>query len=376
MRVVRPTRTRRAWSGSTPALALALVCASCRSTGASTGGPEGVWLGGDLHLHSAHSNDAQDSPVDLLVAQAESLGFDYFVVTDHDNHVDGMLTTWDDPAYQSDSMLMLYGVEWTTALGHANFFGAAPFDHGPLWALRDEVDGQAVADAAHLQDLHFSANHPVGSDPWEHGFDIGLDGIEVWNALFTVPNDNDGAIELWDDLLLEGRRITARGGSDSHHLEGVEASLFHMGNPTTWVFARERTAEAVVEALTAGHVSIGYAPTAERIDLTADADGDGGFETIVGDVVPATGAPLALRIEIVGFRAGETYEVTVIEDGETLSMIELDVPTVILEATPPAGERTYYRVEVRGETPDAPPLGSILFGGFVGMTNPIYVGFD
>jgi hypothetical protein len=69
--------------------------------------PSGVWMRGDLHLHSSHSLDALDNPVDVLVALAEARGMDFFVLTDHDNHVNGEITTWFDPLYTSDSMVVL-----------------------------------------------------------------------------------------------------------------------------------------------------------------------------------------------------------------------------------------------------------------------------
>lgn len=333
------------------------------------------WLRGDLHLHSDHSTDAADNRMDAIVARAERVGFDYFVVTDHDNHVDGMLTTWDDPAYRSDSMVLLYGVEWTSALGHANFFGAERFDHPRLYALREGSSGQAIADEAARQGLHFSINHPLGSDLWELGFDHDVDGLEVWNALFLVPNDNAGALELWDTLLAEGRRITARGGSDCHHQETSEADLFNLGNPTTWVLAESRTAAGVLAALNAGHATISYAPSAERIDFRADGDGDGVAETVVGDVLDASGSELAFRLALVGARSGAAYSVRVVKNGETFLQREMGVEPIAFTDTPAAGERSSYRVEIRGEVPDAPAAGAILFGDMIALSNPIYVGF-
>ncbi len=332
-----------------------------------------LWLRGDLHLHSDHSTDALDNPMEAIVARAESVGFDYFVVTDHDNHVDGMLTTWDDPAHRSSSMVLLHGVEWTSAVGHANFFGAERFDHPALYALREGSSGQAIADEAHRQGLHFSINHPLGSDPWELGFDHDIDGIEVWNALFLVPNDNEGALVLWDQLLAEGRRITARGGSDNHHQETSEADLFNLGNPTTWVLAESRTPTAVLAALNGGHATVSYAPSAERIEFTADADGDGVAELVVGDSVPAIGAELAFRLAIVGARSGATYDVRVVKNGATFLEREMGAEPVTFSDTPT--ERSSYRVEVRGDVPDAPAAGAILFGDMVALSNPIYVGF-
>lgn len=46
-----------------------------------------------------------------MIARAEALGMDYFPFTDHDNHVQGHVETWDDPADPSDGMVVLYGVE-------------------------------------------------------------------------------------------------------------------------------------------------------------------------------------------------------------------------------------------------------------------------
>jgi hypothetical protein len=334
----------------------------------------GFWLKGDLHVHSEHSDDAQDSPVADVIARAEELGFDYLCITDHDNHVEGHITTWDDPDYRSDALLLLYGTEWTTGLGHANLFATAPFDHASLYALRDGPGADSIA-AAHAQGVHFSVNHPAAKDLWEHGFELDYDSMEVWTAVFLVPNSNEKAIELWDDLLLGGRRMTARGGSDSHHQHDAESLLFNLGNPTTWVRARERTPAAVIEALKRGRATLSYAASAERVELSADTDGDGVFESLIGDNLPADGAPLSFRVDVTGFRPGASYELSVIKNGETFMTSSVQDGVAMFSDTPAPHERTYYRVELRGDTPEAPLLSSLGFGRFVALTNPIYVGF-
>ena len=97
------------------AMLVSLVAAGCGDAPMGPPAPTGEWLRGDLHLHSSHSTDALDNPVDVVIARAEGLGMDYFVFTDHDNHVNGAITTWSDPLYASDQMVMLYGTEFTTA---------------------------------------------------------------------------------------------------------------------------------------------------------------------------------------------------------------------------------------------------------------------
>jgi len=375
--------------GSTCLLgAVALTVAACESgeptgaapfpsdAGSDSAARSGSWLKGDLHAHSSHSTDALDSPVSEVIAKAEELGFDYFSLTDHDNHVQGNITTWGDPAYRSDKMIVLYGIEWTTARGHANIFGTKPYDYAPLWATHDTGDGAAAIAAAHAQGLFFFINHPASKDLWECGFDLDFDGMEVWNALFAFVTSNSVAMTQWDALLMSGRRMTARGGSDSHHQKDLESTFFNIGNPTTWVYAPEKTGAAVLEGLKAGHVSVSYAPSAERIDFTADADLDGRFETIIGDnILRGDGKRIRFKIDIVNPRPGTTYRATVLKNGAPFDSWESEDPTLTFEDTPASGERSYYRVELRGPTPDAPPASAPAFGDFIALTNPIYIAF-
>jgi hypothetical protein len=342
-----------------------------------TGGPAdtGFWLKGDLHVHSRHSTDAMDTTVAEVIAKAESLGFNYFVLTDHDNHVEGKISTWSDPDYHSDKLVLLYGAEWTTAKGHANIFGTQPYDYAPIWAARDG-DGAASVAVVHAQGLHFSVNHPAAKDLWEWGFELEYDSMEVWTAPFVFPDSNSNAILKWDEILLTGRRLAVRGGSDSHHQHDLESTLFNTGNPTTWIHATAKTGAAVLEGLKAGHVSVSYAATAERIDFTGDIDGDGIFETIVGDNVrPQDGKAMRFKIDIAGYRATSTYNITVFKNGTSFKTWQLNAASVTFEDTPASGERAYYRVEVRGPTSDAPIVSSIAFGDFIALTNPIYVAF-
>jgi hypothetical protein len=46
---------------------------------------DGVWLKGDLHLHSRHSKDSSNHSEAKIIGFAESVGMDYLAITDHDN---------------------------------------------------------------------------------------------------------------------------------------------------------------------------------------------------------------------------------------------------------------------------------------------------
>src|SRR5215475_8765655 len=80
---------------------------------------DGVWLKGELHMHSRHSKESSNNPISKILAFSDSVGMDFICITDHDNHVGGDVehNTWADPEFHSDSLVLLYGAEWTTTRG-------------------------------------------------------------------------------------------------------------------------------------------------------------------------------------------------------------------------------------------------------------------
>src|SRR5688500_7412711 len=105
-----------------------LILAVALALAGPAGAADGVWLKGDLHVHSRHSKDSSNNPIAKIVALAEAVGLDYLLVSDHDNHVDGDVArhTWADPEHRSDRLLLLYGAEWTTHRGHGTAISARP----------------------------------------------------------------------------------------------------------------------------------------------------------------------------------------------------------------------------------------------------------
>src|ERR1700749_4968972 len=221
---------------------------------------DGVWLKGDLHLHSRHSTESSNNPVSKIINFAKSVGVDYIAITDHDNHVGGDVAhhTWADPEFHSDTLLLIYGAEWTTTRGHGNVFSAKPYDHQRLYDVKDERDVVVGAVKKELG-VHLSANHPSGKDHFGYSYDM-VNSIEVWNSAVWPKNAN--AIMIWDDMLSSGRKLTGRGGSDAHHGNAetpdkvtkntYQREANYVGTPTTWVFAKTRSVQSVVDALTNG----------------------------------------------------------------------------------------------------------------------------
>ncbi|MCW7753517.1 alkaline phosphatase [Desulfobotulus sp. H1] len=390
---------------------------------------KGLWLKGDLHAHSLYSDG--NAPLAAVIREAEARGFDFFSLTDHDSYLfdrgiyeDIFPAHWEDRDHVSRSMQLLYGVEWTSARGHANVWAAAPFDYGPLWQANDELNATAALYGAHRGQALFSINHPaaVFCCPWKYDVDHLVDTVEVWNSMYRFPNFNVWASHpFWDAQLIQGRRLTAVGGSDTHKLSAyasglaakVEASLFGLGNPTTWVYAEERSPEAILAAIRKGHVTLSHAPDKERLELLADRDGDGYFETIMGDnIVRTDTAPVTFRLQVhnpesagrfakpaveeldvdrlMALVSGETdwktlalrlqkkgsYLACILKNGilHRAWILSGGASEVLFTDTPSGRGRTYYRAQLLG-SPENRLAERLLHGRVTAITNPIYINF-
>ncbi len=351
---------------------------------------DGIWLKGDLHVHSRHSKESTNHKLSKIFTYAKSIGFDYLAITDHDNHVLGDVAhhTWADPEFkEEDSLLLLYGAEWTTTRGHGNTFSAKPYDHKRFYDVRNQRD-TVVERVKNELDLHLSANHPSGKDHFGYSYDI-VQSIEVWNSS-NWPN-NSNANMIWDDMLSSGRKLTGRGGSDAHHglakakdsltLEGARARFSYIGTPTTWIFAKARTAQAVIDALTNGRASISANPYAPRVEFYADLNQDGTMDAMMGDNSKAPKKPVRFRVQLVGkIKKESSYTVTVIKNGKPFANypIKGEEPMVEFTDTPDIVERTFYRVKVEGPITPFPQVpGSMgMSENMVGLSNPIYFNFD
>lgn len=347
----------------------------------------GIWLKGDWHMHSHHSQDSSNNAPAKLIRFAEAIGFDYLAITDHDVHVMGAVAdhTWADPGFVSDRLLLFHGAELTAARGHINAFAPQPYDHQRLFDARDARDWDLLALKKALG-VHLSANHPSTRNHYGFSFDL-ADSIEVWNS--SVWAKNVPALRIWDDMLKSGRMLGARGGSDCHHgaPEGAESETpltiervyNYVGTPTTWVYARERTKPALLEALQAGRASISANPNNPRVELWARTE-DGQHLTM-GDNGCAAGDPVQFTITLANApMPGVRYRVVAIKNRDILGTFWTDpaTHTARFVDTPRKGERSYYRVEVYGPQTPYPqvPFSMAQSGETVALSNPLYFNYD
>lgn len=294
------------------ALAVALVLLAAAPALARNG----HWLAGDLHVHTTYSHDSYGGPTDDNTgieeahtlghsvrgqfALAASRGLDYLAITDHND-----VRSQSDPGFGFGGVVAVPGYE-NSLHGHAQMLGATRlYDNGD----RSAAAVQALADALRADGGVFQVNHPaLGStewpnDPdWRYGYDVPPDSVEVWNisTLYQPPfpsaSSNDDAIRYWEGWLDRGYHLAATGGSDNHWVSTT--AVQGVGQPTTWVFARKRTAAGVLAGLEAGHTFVSHQPPAHggpMVFLEGDGDAHGRFESIVGDSVPP-GSELRVRV--------------------------------------------------------------------------------
>jgi len=349
----------------------------------------GMWLKGDWHLHSRHSTDSTNNPQARIIGFAERMGFDYLAITDHDVHVGGAVAqhTWADPEFGSDSVLLFHGAELTAPRGHINVLACQPYDHQRLFDARNDRDWNLLRLKQELG-VHLSANHPSTKNHYGFSFDL-ADSIEIWNT--SVWPKNVPGVRIWDDMLLSGRMLGARGGSDAHHgipelsehivPQTLEATANYVGTPTTWIFAAARNKEAILAALVRGRASVSSNPHNPRVELYADSNGDGQFDMMMGDNGRASGGPVTFEVRLAGGGIdGAAYRVKVIKNREEFGSFITDATSrsVRFQDVPGMDSRSYYRVEVEGPQAAYPEVPNSMAQSLnmIAMSNPIYFNYD
>nr|WP_240954300.1 CehA/McbA family metallohydrolase [Solimonas marina] len=359
--------------------------------------PTGDWLKGDLHVHDDHSSDGSfprqvfgqgfpgNLPVSDQIAQAERVGLDFLMLTDHrtyDQH--------DDPLWRSETLLLIPGEE-ANGSPHATVHGAVDTivqGANPPDAPEFARVQQSIWDA-HSQDAVWVTAHPDDGETDDDGTPNaranaqGMDLVEAWNR----ASNPDAEIDYCENRWNAGFRFGINGGSDDHFKELW--AIAGPGSPTSEAYAASASERGILDALHHGHTRITPSAIAPLITFTADVDGDGVFEAMAGDEAAATpGRAATLRIRVQhalgdtvllypspGRSAGTLQ--SVLADSDDVSF-DVDITT---PDTP-----QWYRVEVRGLglvagidtsnlTDPAALLSSLkLLDQLRGLASPIFIG--
>ena len=270
------------------------------------------WLAGDLHVHTTYSHDSYGGPDDDNTDQedfytfgwgvgdegklAADRGLDYVAITDHN----------DVRAQQEFDEIAQHGV--VPVPSYENSFAAHVQMHGAT-RLYDNgqntlADVERVAEELRADGGLFQANHPSDGN-WvaKYGTRFVPDAIEIWNIgvwAYEPPmpatNDHEYPLRFYDDYLSRGHRVTATGGSDSHWR--ATTAVQGVGQPTTWICAASPDARGLLDGMKAGRTTISDQPPAYGdtfAELRADGDGDGVFESMLGDTV-TPGSPIQVSV--------------------------------------------------------------------------------
>lgn len=438
----RPCGKARGGSGREPiAVLLSVVLAAPAAA---------EWLAGDFHLHTVYSNDVAEIPpsdpdhflerdVEQLhtwgwspaeqVLLAQLRGLRFVSITDH-NRTDQQEDPGHSPGPLDADFVVIPAYENSLRNGHGGM-------HGATELLNDGND--SAPDNAALNDLlaeHrekggiFVLNHPrerkaddSDGNPWEYGSgsirsglsgldnfavdasgeapDYSLvDGLEVINIHWMWRNEitgnaltstnNPEAVRFWEELLDRGYRVAAIGGSDNHWRS--THAVQGVGQPTTWVFATDRTEQAIFDGVRANHTFVSWQPPAfggPRLFLETGCD-TYGCTAKAGDVVDPPGdGSLALRVrtenaaggflQLVAKSPGAEEQCNRIPTGEGACSvivheepIVLPIQTVEVTVEVPDTANYWIRADLALESEANDAVMDDLF--VAAITSPIYVG--
>ncbi len=335
------------------------------------------WRRGDFHAHTAHSDGScgpegarAPCPAINTFEAARDAKLDFIAITDHNT----ITQLADIAAQQADfpKTLLIPGTEITTFNGHANVIGNTDFLDFQLGSARLPTLAK-LFDEADAQSAFVSINHPglpsgevcmgcgwtVKDTDWSR-----VTAIEVANGSSLRTGGPAAGIRFWDNLLKQGHRLTAIGGSDNHDAtDRAGAKQPPIGSPTTVVYASELSTKAIIAGVKSGRVFIDLANLpAAKLETSAHA----GQQSISmgGQLTIAPDTPATLDTTTAGLPPGATLTLianNLAINGAATSQLD-NAPNQVSFQLAPGAPSAYIRPEIR----DA--AGKILLLG-----NPIYI---
>lgn len=225
-----------------------------------------IWYPVELHTHTQHSDG--DFTIDGLVKAAKQRGFAAIACTDH-NTCAGLHEF--HAAVAREQIVGIPGIEWTTYWGHmlvldeqgyTDWRGVKPeqIDH----AIAAIHENHGIVGIAHP----FALSNPVNTGyHWKfHVADWdAVDFLEVWSR-DDAPSKVQSlrAMQLWEQLLGRGCRITATSGRDWHREDSKPYGHTYVGVPGSL------TKEAILQAVCQGRVCLAAGPLLTMWGKTAN----------------------------------------------------------------------------------------------------------
>jgi hypothetical protein len=219
-----------------------------------------------MHMHTPYS-DGEKYHAEIA-EDAIKAGLDFIIVTDHNIWVDGVEGYYEN---ENGRVLLLVGEEVhdmrrQPQANHFLAYGAecelAPFAADPQRLIDETTAAGGIGFLAHPNDPEADILGENGLPLSWQNWDIqGYTGLEIWNyrsnfkgvlgdnkiqmirSAFNPENYIAGpdpeTLSKWDDLLAQGRKVSAVGNSDAH------GTTFHLGPISREIFPYEFLFRAV-----------------------------------------------------------------------------------------------------------------------------------
>jgi hypothetical protein len=214
----------------------------------------GRWLRGNLHAHTTASDG--ERPIQEVVDDYVSRGYDFLMISDHDIHT----TAKDLAKLDTKGMVLIPGNEITEKGPHLLHVNATRLV--PPTLPRQTVLNEISSDSSSFAVMC----HPNWLEQFDHASIsqlrewVGYSGIEIYNGVIGRLPGSSYALDKWDLLLSQGRKVWGFANDDSHAKSGDVGLGWNM------VYARKRTAASIVEALKAGRFYASTGVTIQKIE--------------------------------------------------------------------------------------------------------------
>lgn len=224
------------------------------------------WYPGDLHVHSNHSKDGNNT-ITAMSKKAEKIGFSYLIITDHSHSIDA--DDWENIKEECEgntnqNFICMFGEEvscdaFNRSIGGYDFDSSHLLSYNIFKPIRsngpindrwpDVPDPQDAVDVVHKQGGFCVAAHSFGTKVmgyrWNEWNNI-PDGLVIWSYVHNGDKKpKEDALKWWQKLLNESKVVYGIGDSDAH-------SIDELGHVWTWVLSDSLEAEKINNALAHG----------------------------------------------------------------------------------------------------------------------------
>ncbi len=343
---------------------------------------KGAWYRGELHARSAYGPGSEK--VGELIHRAESEGLDFLAIADPNT-----LAAAQDPAFKSNKLVLIPAMEWR----HPRLGSALLYAPTSLFAADvSPSEAQALARKLEAQGGIFAIAHPTQPGQiWQWGLEH-FNAIEAWFGAWraTPPITIGDLSEEWSrrnaekeflhpiafaaatDFLSANGQATVFYDVETTH--GVRAALIGgsgstgkgqpLGQPMTYVWAKEKSLNAILDGLRHGRTFVTAGPDAPFVEFSADIMADGSTDVGPGGIIPIN---VKSRLSI-GVDGAKGAQFEVLFNGRPMQSFPIQWDRFMYSVEDTPGATGAYRVRILS----MPKEKGYGVSEVLAMTSPIY----